>query len=370
MNRTTRIKIRLRYISILIDGWNRCFSHGFPFRGAVTVAGVWVLATACAAGAPTSGLKPSPTHLIDRVVADVDGEVITARDLAFWVWQERLHRPDDDAPDSTLSPAVLRNLADEILMAHWAAEIVKDVNDDAINQATEQSLADFRKAAPTKSGFESWVTDSGFDMETVRRCLREREKRLWLIRNALATRQIVRPEQLEGTEQSKKEITEHPVRVRLRQILLACSPRAGDEETSRALVRALSIRRQILNGLSFSEAAQTYSDDRGTRDSGGEVGWVAVKNLNPALRGAIAGLRRGDVSEPARTNRGWHLLQVVDLETPTGIQRLKRIRTAYDKILDEQRANRSIRVAKGYTIAPPQPDQPADEETPTGGDSK
>jgi hypothetical protein len=314
----------------------------------------------------TSG-KSGGVRLIDRNVADVDGHVVTARDLAFWVWMERVRAPEiEQAPDSLLAPEVLRNLADEILMSHWATESVKEVSEDDVDQATEQSVTEFRRLAPTQSGFEDWLAESGFDMDTIRRQIRERERRIWLIRNALALRHNVRETRLEGSEQTETEKTERPLRIHLRQILLACPPRADDRETSRVLLRALSIRREFLGGIPFADAARLYSDDRGTRESGGELGWVAVKNLNTRLRDAVIGLKRGDVSEPVRTRQGWHLLQVVDRETPTALDLLGRVKTAYNQTLDEMREDRTVRVAEGYTIAPPRADDPAEGEDRSG----
>ncbi len=124
----------------------------------------------------------------------------------------------------------------------------------------------------------------------------------------------------------------------------------------------MSVRRETLGGMPFTDAARLYSDDRGTRESGGELGWVAVKNLNTRLRDAVVGLKRGDVSEPVRTRQGWHLLQVVDLETPTALDLLGRVKKAYNETLDEMRGDRTIRVVEGYSIAPPRADEPAEGE--------
>lgn len=325
------------------------------FAGMAIVAG--------AANSTETSAKSGGARLIDRNVADIDGHVVTARDLAFWVWMERLRAPEiEQAADSLLAPEVLRNLADEILMSHWATESVKEVSEDDVDQATEQSVSEFRRLAPTQSGFDDWLAESGFDMDTVRRQIRERERRIWLIRNALALRHNVRETRLEGSEQTETEKTERPLRIHLRQILLSCPTRADDRETSRVLLRALSIRRETLGGMPFTDAARLYSDDRGTRESGGELGWVAVKNLNAHLRDAVVGLKRGDVSEPVRTRQGWHLLQVVDLETPTALDLLGRVKTAYNKTLNEMRGDRVVRVAEGYSIAPPRADEPAEGE--------
>jgi len=354
--------------------------HGTGFLWALLAVGMIPFAAAgqtaassnLSSSASSHSPPPSPARLIDRIVAEVDGEVITARDLSFWIWQERLLQPNTQRlPDSALAPQLLRNLADEILMAHWAEESIKEIDENEIDQAAEKDLGNLRTLAPTRSGFDSWLADAGFDVETVRRYLRDREQRIWLIRSALAMHHNVRPEQIEGSEKSKESAAEQPVRVQLRQILLKCLPRADDAETSRVLLRALAIRREILAGTSFADAAMLYSDDPATREAGGEAGWVTVKDLRPALRSAVQELQKGEVSPPVRTSQGWHLLQVTDLETPTMRELMEQVRAAYESALDEQRNERGIRVAEGYTIAPPgsrRPEEGDNDLTPDGSE--
>ncbi len=312
---------------------------------------------------PVWAASPGETvfPVLDRVVAEVDGDVLTAADLQFWVWQEHLRRPElAAAPDSLLAAQLLRNLTDEILMAHWAEEKLREIDQEAVESATGQALAEFRDLAPDRIEYRDWLAEAGYTEGTVRFYLEAREQRLWLIRNALATRHAVRSSQLAGTEQTRAARQERPVRVHLRQILLRLPSEADDRETSRLLVRALALRREIFAGLSFSQAAELYSQDDSTREDGGNLGWIELQAIHPALADAVAGLDRYDVSPPIRTPQGFHLLQLVDSETPTSLMLMERVREVYTEILGEQRAQRSVRIAEGVAIAPPEEPPPSE----------
>ncbi|HEY1587381.1 MAG TPA: peptidylprolyl isomerase, partial [Polyangia bacterium] len=65
-------------------------------------------------------------------------------------------------------------------------------------------------------------------------------------------------------------------------------------------------------GTSFAELAKQYSDDDGTKTSGGDLGWVGKGVLVDALDDAMAQMEPGDLRGPIRTDRGWVVLQLVE----------------------------------------------------------
>jgi len=83
------------------------------------------------------------------------------------------------------------------------------------------------------------------------------------------------------------------------------------------------------SGTKFEELAKQYSDDDGTKVSGGDLGWVGKGVLVEQLDDAMQAMEPGDVRGPIRTERGFVVLQLV--ERKSGDLR------PYDEIKDQLR---------------------------------
>lgn len=82
-----------------------------------------------------------------------------------------------------------------------------------------------------------------------------------------------------------------------------------DAERARAKVDLL--RSRIASGADFAEVAKAESDDSATRALGGDMGWFAPEDWGTAVASVVAALADGELSQPFRTEMGWHLIQRV-----------------------------------------------------------
>ena len=94
--------------------------------------------------------------------------------------------------------------------------------------------------------------------------------------------------------------------------------RRGEKTEARdaALANLRQIRERILEGMSFDDAARTYSEDPYTKVSGGDTGWhhradteLPAEIIDAAFAAEIQGL-----SEPIETPLGYYLVRVVAIE--------------------------------------------------------
>jgi peptidyl-prolyl cis-trans isomerase SurA len=99
------------------------------------------------------------------------------------------------------------------------------------------------------------------------------------------------------------------VQTRLRHILIRTSEAVSESEARRKL---LDLRDRIVSGgTDFAELARVHSDD-GTAARGGELDWVYPGDTVPEFERAYEELKIGEVSPPARTPFGYHLIQVIE----------------------------------------------------------
>ncbi|WNO62141.1 peptidylprolyl isomerase SurA [Rheinheimera sp. MMS21-TC3] len=65
----------------------------------------------------------------------------------------------------------------------------------------------------------------------------------------------------------------------------------------------------------FAELAKEYSEDPGSKLNGGELGWSDTSIFVPAFRDTLNRLEPNEISEPFRTEHGWHITQVLGKRT-------------------------------------------------------
>lgn len=93
---------------------------------------------------------------------------------------------------------------------------------------------------------------------------------------------------------------------RVRHILIKTNEAVSDAD---ARARILQIQDRLKRGAKFEELAKLYSED-GSAPSGGDLGWVNEGDMVPEFERAYLALRPGEVSEPVRSQFGWHLIRV------------------------------------------------------------
>ncbi|MET0292105.1 MAG: peptidylprolyl isomerase [Steroidobacteraceae bacterium] len=75
--------------------------------------------------------------------------------------------------------------------------------------------------------------------------------------------------------------------------------------------RLTTLRERIEKGEEFATLASSISEDSGSAVNGGDLDWMAPGSFVPEFEAQLAQLKDGEISEPFRTNFGWHIVQVL-----------------------------------------------------------
>lgn len=111
---------------------------------------------------------------------------------------------------------------------------------------------------------------------------------------------------LEGTKDNN---TDHFVtQTNVRHILIKTNLPSDDGPAKQQLE---IIRNQIIHGANFADMAKKYSQDPGSALKGGDLGWVMPGMLVPPFEQAMNGLAINQISQPVKSQYGWHLIQVL-----------------------------------------------------------
>jgi peptidyl-prolyl cis-trans isomerase D len=126
---------------------------------------------------------------------------------------------------------------------------------------------------------------------------------------------------LRALYEKKKDDFMNPAMRRIRVIEIERTPTAADEEDVR--LRLEDVRTDIeKETIDFAGAAKEYSDDNSTADSGGDLGFFKKGDMAPEFDRVAFSMKPGEISEPFRTQFGYHILKVEERKTEKGVEKV------------------------------------------------
>jgi len=157
----------------------------------------------------------------------------------------------------------------------------------------------------------------------------------------LAAAQKVSDSDVKKQYEAGADAYKHPAQVHARHILLLVPPSATQAAADKALAQMKDIQTQLKKGASFEALAKKYSQDPGTAPKGGELPWFAQGAMVKPFEDAALALKPGQISEPVRTQYGWHLIKV-EAVRPAGVVPFDEVAPEIRKRLAEERAGEKI----------------------------
>ena len=103
-------------------------------------------------------------------------------------------------------------------------------------------------------------------------------------------------------------------RVKARHVLVKVpegAPQAQDDAARKKVEQAAE---RVRKGEDFGAVARAVSDDPGSKDRGGELGFFGAGVMAKPFEDAAFALKPGELSQPVRTRFGWHVIQVEAVE--------------------------------------------------------
>jgi peptidyl-prolyl cis-trans isomerase D len=105
-----------------------------------------------------------------------------------------------------------------------------------------------------------------------------------------------------------------PNRVHVDHILLMTVGKT-DAEVEEVRQKAEDVLKQAKKGGNFEDLAKKYSEDPGTKDKGGDLGWITQGQTVPEFEKAAFTLPKGSISDLVKTQYGFHIIKILDKET-------------------------------------------------------
>ena len=108
---------------------------------------------------------------------------------------------------------------------------------------------------------------------------------------------------------AKRGGTRMVAQTNVRHILIKPSEIMTDQQ---ARELAADLKRRVEAGEDFGELAREYSEDIGSAQEGGDLGWTSPGQMVPEFETAMAETEVGEISDPVRSQFGWHIVNVMD----------------------------------------------------------
>jgi len=133
-----------------------------------------------------------------------------------------------------------------------------------------------------------------------------------------------------------------PARVHARHILLSTTNKPKDE-VPKIQAQAESLLKQLKGGADFEELAKKYSQDPGSAQKGGDLGWVSRGQMVKNFEDSVFSLNDKELSGVITTEYGFHIIQVLERQPPhlqtldevrSQIMTTVRMQSVYDRMQD------------------------------------
>ncbi|MCP3136393.1 peptidylprolyl isomerase [Pyxidicoccus xibeiensis] len=274
----------------------------------------WVagIATAALLGSLGSGTA-ARAELVDRVAAVVNRDIIALSEVQQRAAPElsRINNPDPKKRAELrvqLMKTALDTLIGEKLMEAEIAQLGITATEAEVDQLVDDVRQQNNITDPKQ--FEQLLVGEGLTMAAYRDMLRKRILRERLLRLKIGPKVKITEEDLKAAYAQYARLESQDSEVHARHILVSVDPKAPQEQVDAAYKKAQAIAAEARRpGMDFSALARARSEGPSAAD-GGDLGWFKRGVMVPAFEKVAFTLKDGEVSEPVRTNFGWHILKV------------------------------------------------------------
>lgn len=122
-------------------------------------------------------------------------------------------------------------------------------------------------------------------------------------------------------------------------IFVALRPEATSEDSARKAEKIVNIYNKIQDGLSYEDAVVEYSEDKGSVKNKGQLSAFTCNRVVPEFVSTINELEIGEISEPVRTDYGFHIIKLISLDQPGTFEDEKQMLT--ERLAKDARSRKS-----------------------------
>jgi peptidyl-prolyl cis-trans isomerase SurA len=278
------------------------------------------------AAAPLAARAQQAREPVDRIVAVVGQQPILLSQVQEEILQRQaqnqLQVPTDSAALAALRRQVLESMIDEEVLYQKARQDTSiTVTDADVQTKVEETVRRVRAQFPSEVAFRNQISAARFSTpEEWRRWLADQQRRSEYqqhyldklrqdgkLKPALVSEAELR-RAFQDVQAQPGQRQKRPATVSFKQIVIAPQPTQAARAVARA--RAESVLAQLRRGADFETMARRYSEDPGSKDQGGDLGWFRRGMMVQSFDRAAFSLKPGEISAVVASPFGYHIIKV------------------------------------------------------------
>lgn len=247
--------------------------------------------------------------IVDQIVAVVGNNIIIQSDIENQFLQMR---SQGYSSRGDMKCEILEDLLIQKLMLNQAKVDSIEITDAQVEQTLNNQLQNFIDRIGSQEKLEAYYNKSLLEIKADFRDM---------IRNQLLTQEMqgiiaqdisATPSEIKDFYKSipKDSLPLIPAQVKYKQLLR--NPPFNKESKIIVRQKLLDLRKRIIEGEDFSTLAILYSEDPGSAQKGGELGFQGKSELVKEFADIAFPLRKGSVSPIVETKFGFHIIQLID----------------------------------------------------------
>ena len=262
---------------------------------------------------PNAGKKA----IVERVVAVINDAIIMQSELdarMVPVRGEAMQIADAKERErrlSKLNSQVLDEMVNEELIVQ-AAEQAKVEVDSAEVQAALDEIKQNNNL--DDAGLAQVLTQQGFTMSNYKQDLRRQLLRLRAVNQIVAPKVQITEEDVRARYDQMQRRSQSVSSVKLSHILLKLPEHPTEQQVAEAKEKAAKAITRVQGGEEFVKVAAEVSEDTGTKDTGGELGWFQRGQMNADWEGVVFSMAKGEVRGPVSGPNGLEVFYVTEVK--------------------------------------------------------
>jgi len=253
--------------------------------------------------------------LLDRVASVVENKIVLMSDVVLAAnavaAQQKINPNTNPSAYQKILESSRESMIEQLLIIEMAEQDSVEILDKDIDKALNQQIDNIIAQTGSKELAEEAL---GKKISDFKRSYRDDMKGKLLAEkytSSLTTSiSVSRGDVIDFFSVYKDSIPSFPTLYKTHHILLEIKPSKESEEKS--FKKALDIKNKIINGLSFDDAAKLYSSDPGSKDRGGNLGYVPRGTFVKEFDKVVFTVDKNILTDPVKTQYGHHLIEVLE----------------------------------------------------------
>lgn len=266
---------------------------------------------------PTKSPNSGKKAVVERVVAVVNDAIILQSELEARmvpVRGEAMQIADAKERErrlAKLTTQVLDEMVNEELIVQ-AADAAKVEVDSSEVQAAMDEIKQNNNL--DDAGLQQVLSQQGFTMANYKQDLRRQLLRLRAVNQLVAPKVQVTEEDVKAKYDQMARRSQSVSSVRLSHILIKLPEHPTEQQIAEAKEKAAKAIVRVQGGEDFAKVAAEVSEDAGTKDTGGELGWFQRGQLDASSESVVFSMGKGEVRGPVNGDKGLEVFYVTEVK--------------------------------------------------------